>query len=78
MSETPTPPPQKSSWPQVMRTIGPYMDIGWTFVIAVGGGAWVGYKADAHFGTKPWLLLLGAVFGMVVGFYRFFSVVLRK
>jgi F0F1-type ATP synthase assembly protein I len=54
------------------------MDIGWTFVIAVGGGAWVGYKADAHFGTKPWLLLLGAVFGMVVGFYRFFSVVLRK
>jgi F0F1-type ATP synthase assembly protein I len=61
-----------------MRTIGPYMDIGWTFVIAVGGGAWIGYKADTHFGTKPWFLLLGAVLGMVVGFYRFLSVVLRK
>jgi F0F1-type ATP synthase assembly protein I len=54
------------------------MDIGWTFVIAVGGGAWLGYKADAYFATKPWLLLLGAVLGMVVGFYRFFVVVLRK
>ena len=78
VSEQPNPPAPKSSWPQVMRAVAPYMDIGWTFVIAVGGGAWLGYKADAYLATKPWLLLLGAVLGMVVGFYRFFAVVLRK
>lgn len=78
MPDNPQPPRRKSSWPQAMRAAGPYMDIGMTFVVTVGGGAWVGYKADEHFGTKPWLLLLGAVLGMIVGFYRFFSVVLRK
>lgn len=78
MPENTKPPPAKPSWPEVMRTIGPYMDIGWTFVIAVGAGAWGGYKADEYFGTKPWLFLLGAILGIVIGFCRFFSVVLRK
>jgi F0F1-type ATP synthase assembly protein I len=54
------------------------MDIGWAFVIAVGAGVWGGYQADEYFHTKPWFLLLGAILGMVVGFYRFFSIVLRK
>ena len=78
MREPPSSPPQKPSWPQVMRAIGPYMDIGWTFVVAVGAGVWAGYKADMYFETKPWLLVVGSVLGMAIGFYRFFTVVLRK
>jgi F0F1-type ATP synthase assembly protein I len=54
------------------------MDIGWTFVVAVGAGVWVGYKADIYLGTKPWLLVLGSVLGMAIAFYRFFTIVLRK
>jgi F0F1-type ATP synthase assembly protein I len=54
------------------------MDLGVTFVVAIGGGAWLGYWADQHWGTAPWLLLAGAILGIVVGFYHFFSVVLRK
>lgn len=77
MREQPQPPP-KSSWPEVMRALGPYMNIGWTFVIAVGLGILGGRWVDAHFGTEPWFFLLGAIFGIAVGFYSFFSVVSRK
>lgn len=73
-----TPPSKDSSWPQVMRAIGPYMNIGWVFVVAMGMGIYGGYKADAYFGTEPWLMVVGALLGMAAGFYNFFLVVLRK
>jgi F0F1-type ATP synthase assembly protein I len=72
------PPPKKSSWPEAMRGLGPYMNIGWMFVVSLGLGMYAGYKADAHFGTTPWLFLVGAFLGMAVGFYYFFVTVLRK
>jgi ATP synthase protein I len=31
------------------------------FAILIGGG--IGYWADGHFGTSPWLLILGLAFG---------------
>ena len=63
---------------EVMRAVSRYMDLGLTFVITTGGGAWLGYWADRRFDTAPWLFLLGAVLGITLGFYHFFSVVLRK
>ena len=72
------PPPKKSSWPEVMRGLGPYMNIGWMFIVSIGLGVYGGYKADAYFGTEPWLFILGAFIGMAIGFYHFFLVVLRK
>ena len=49
-----------------------------TFVVTIGGGAWLGYGADQHWGTAPWLLFVGAVLGIAVGLYHFFAVALRK
>ena len=72
------PPPKKSSWPEAMRSLAPYLNIGWMFVAATGLGTLGGYMADAHFGTEPWLFLVGAFAGIAVGFYNFFLVVLRK
>lgn len=72
------PPEKKPSWPEVMRTVGPYMNIGWMFVVSMGVGIYGGYQADAYLGTEPWLLVVGALLGMAVGFYNFFLVVLRK
>ena len=72
------PPPKKSPWPEVMRAIGPYMNIGWMFVVSMLLFTYGGYKADAYFGTEPWLMVVGALVGMAVGFYNFFLVVLRK
>jgi F0F1-type ATP synthase assembly protein I len=54
---------------EVMRAMNPYRDIGMTFVVAIGGGAWLGYWADQRWGTAPWLLFVGAVLGIAVGFY---------
>ena len=79
MSEPSKPSPEKkSSWPEVMRAVSPYMNIGWMFVVSMGMGIYGGYKADMYLGTEPWLMVLGALLGMAVGFYNFFLVVLRK
>ena len=78
MSYARKPQPSKSTWPEVIRTVGKYMDLGLTFVVAAVGGAGVGYWLDSRLGTKPWLLLVGALLGITAGFYHFFSVVLRK
>jgi len=72
MAEQPKPPPGKSPMMEGLKGVGPYLDLGMTFVVAIGGGAWLGYWADQHWGTAPWLLLAGAMLGIVVGFYHFF------
>jgi ATP synthase protein I len=78
MSGNAKPPPSKPSWPQMMRAMGPYMNIGWTFVVAMGLGMLGGRWLDTRLGTEPWLFLTGAVCGIIVGFYNFFVIVLRK
>ena len=59
MAEQPKPRPEKSSMVEGLKAVGPYLDLGLTFVVAIGGGAWLGYWADQHWGTAPWLLLVG-------------------
>ena len=78
MSYARKPQPSKSTWPEVIRTVGKYMDLGLTFVVAAAGGSLGGHWLDSRLGTDPWLLLVGALLGITVGFYHFFSVVLRK
>lgn len=41
-------------------------------IIVLGG---LGYFADTWLGTSPWLLLLGLLLGIVVGFYELAMVV---
>lgn len=36
-------------------------------IIVLGG---IGYVLDGWWGTKPWLLLVGLLLGIVVGFYE--------
>lgn len=78
MAEEPRRRPTPPSWQEVFRSIGPYLDIGMTFVVAIGMGAWGGSWLDARYATSPWWLLTGALLGIVVGFYHFLVVVLRK
>ena len=72
------PKPSQSTRLEVIRTVGKYMDLGLTFVVAISGGALGGYWLDSHLGTTPWLFLVGALVGITAGFYHFFSIVLRK
>ena len=45
--------------------------IGVEFAAAVAGLALLGYWIDAHYGTGPWGVLIGAALGLVGGMYNF-------
>jgi F0F1-type ATP synthase assembly protein I len=76
MPEDPESSPPQSSWQESLRTVLPYTQIGMTFAIIVAAGTLAGHWADNHFGTAPWLLLVGALLGIAIGFYHFFKAVL--
>jgi ATP synthase protein I len=44
-------------------------------IVLLGG---LGYFADGWFGTSPWLLIVGLLLGIVVGFYELARVVWRR
>ncbi|HKA90671.1 MAG TPA: AtpZ/AtpI family protein [Haliangiales bacterium] len=45
-----------------------FASVGLEMGIAVAIGAGVGYLGDNHFGTKPWLSLIGLLIGVAAGF----------
>lgn len=67
-----------SSLAQAYRKAAPYTAASTSLVIAVGGFTWLGIKADAWWGTSPWLTLAGVFVGMTGGFISFFRTVLRN
>ena len=50
------------------RKSASYLYIGWTLAGAMTLGTLGGYWLDQKLGTTPWLLITGAVLGMVGGF----------
>jgi ATP synthase protein I len=58
------------------RKAGPYLDASWQLIGAVGLWTAVGYFLDRKLGTKPWLLVVGSLLGMALGFYLFFRALL--
>jgi ATP synthase protein I len=68
-----------SSLAQGYRKAAPYMAASTTLVAAVGGFAALGYWLDKKLGhATPWLLIVGAVVGMIGGFIGFFRTVLGE
>ncbi|MFH1619015.1 MAG: AtpZ/AtpI family protein [bacterium] len=47
----------------------PHLQIGLELAVAVFAGFILGYRADRHFGTAPWLMLVGSAAGLAGGFY---------
>lgn len=78
MAENNSPRSGSSSWAEVMRTVGPYLHVGWTLVLTILLGVLAGRWVDARWGTEPAFLLVGAVLGIVLGMYYFLSTVLKK
>jgi ATP synthase protein I len=68
--------PGRDSFAQAMRKAAPYLNLGWTFAVSLAGGILGGWWLDGVFGTRPWLLLSGALVGMTAGFVGFFKVAL--
>jgi F0F1-type ATP synthase assembly protein I len=62
---------------QGYRKAAPYIGASTQLVAAVGLFTALGWWADKKLGhTVPWLLMLGAVVGMVGGFLSFFKTVM--
>jgi len=72
------PPDDPESRSAILRRAGPYLSLGTMFAAALLMGMGGGYWLDGKLGTMPWLTLTGALLGLVIGFYNFFVVVLRR
>ncbi len=59
------------------RKAGPYLDASWQLAGAVGVGTLLGWWLDRKLGTSPWLLVGGSLFGIGVGFYLFFKILMN-
>ncbi len=59
------------------RKAGPYIDASWQLAGAVGLGTLAGWWLDKKLGTGPWLLVGGALFGIGIGFYMFFKILMN-
>ncbi len=60
------------------RQLGPYLNLGYFFVIAIGGLTYLGSYLDRTWGTQPWLTVAGAVLGITTSFYYLFRIVLKS
>jgi ATP synthase protein I len=67
-------PGQDYKW---MRKAGLASGIGITLVLATFLGGLMGYGLDRLLGTKPWLLILFTLLGIVAGFVEMFRIVIR-
>src|SRR4051812_2154715 len=66
-------PPDQNDVASSYRKAGPYLDASWQLTGSVALWVVVGYFLDKWLHTAPWLLVVGAVFGIGLGFYLFFK-----
>jgi ATP synthase protein I len=55
-----------------IRQVGVLSGVGLTLVISTVLGLWGGHALDRWLGTRPWLMLVGLVFGIAAGFVNLF------
>jgi len=59
----------KDKLPDTMRSLARYSHLGLTFAATILLSIFGGQYLDKKFGTEPYLLLTGALFGSAGGFY---------
>ena len=59
-------------WEAALRFIGVGWFIGISILLGVLGGLWL----DSKFGTKPILVIVGLIFGLIVAFYGVYRMLL--
>lgn len=62
---------------RAIRQAAPYMDAVWRLVGGAGIGVAGGYFLDRWLKTSPWLLLVGSVVGLGLGFAGFIIEITR-
>ena len=52
---------------ETVRTLGALSTVGFSFVLAIAIGVWVGWMLDKWLGTSPWMFFLFFVLGLAAG-----------
>lgn len=60
-----------------LRWLGVLSTVGINIVAATVIGFLIGYYLDLLFGTKPWLMILFLILGIIAGFRSLFSILRR-
>ena len=58
------------------RKAAPYLNIGYVWASSVILLTLLGWFLDKHWGTRPYLTIIGAILGVVTGFYNFLKTVM--
>lgn len=61
-----------------MREAAPYLGIGSSLAATVLLGLGAGYWLDGKLGTRPYLFLLGGVFGIGASFWQVYKLVMVR
>lgn len=68
----------KQNRANIIKELSPYMTLGLDFAITISLFALLGYWLDGKYNSSPLWILILSLFGIVVSFYKFFKVVLKK
>ncbi|MFH1563795.1 MAG: AtpZ/AtpI family protein [Nitrospirota bacterium] len=60
-----------------MKKIAYASSIGLVLVISTFIGLGIGYFLDTRFGTTPWFIIGGLLFGIIAGFYNCYEMVMK-
>jgi F0F1-type ATP synthase assembly protein I len=60
-------PSTKKPLSETVRTLGALSTVGFSFVLAIVLGAWLGWLLDKRLGTTPWLFFVGFAMGLAAG-----------
>jgi len=66
------------SFQENIRRSGPVASVGYTLIGAILLLGGIGYAIDSWRATGPWGLLVGLLFGLVVGFYELAKTIWRR
>jgi F0F1-type ATP synthase assembly protein I len=67
-----------SGFQENMRRSGPVASVGYALIGAILLLGGIGYAIDSWRGTSPWGVLVGLLFGLVVGFYELAKTIWRR
>ncbi|MFN3194645.1 MAG: AtpZ/AtpI family protein [Chlorobiota bacterium] len=68
----------KSNRAKIIKELSPYLTLGIDFALTVLLFSLLGYWLDKTYESSPQWTLILSLFGIVVAFYKFFKVVLKK
>ncbi len=69
---------RENDWVRAVREAAPLLGIGSSLALTLALGVALGYWADRHWGSTPFLTLAGAILGLAMAMFGFIKTVTRR